>query len=128
MTETKLRFKDIFLSVGKTVRITEISFMAINVVRLINETVSIQTFSGLSQTITKVVTFLVDAILGLVIRTRITFDSGVVVSLDLNSAIIDNIVLYSAINDNINKESAIVDLSQFDSSVKEVMEFESVLK
>ena len=96
--------------------------------RAINETITIQAFSRATQKFTKAITFLVDAILGLVIRTRITFDSGIIESLDLNSAIIDNIVLYSAINDSINKESAIVDLSQFDSSVKEVMEFESVLK
>jgi len=128
MTETKLRFKDIFLSVGETVRITETSLFAINVVRLVNETITIQVFSGAIQKFTKTITFLIDAVLGLVIRTRISFDSGVVVSLDLNSAIIDNIVLESGINDIINKESTVVDLSQFNSSVKEVMEFESVLK
>ena len=96
--------------------------------KLIGETITIQSFGRITQKFTRTLTILVDAFIGKVLRTTISFDSAIVEVMSGNSAIINLFEGDSSVKDSHEGDSSIVESTEMDSSVITVMEFDSSVK
>ena len=128
ITETKFKLKTILIAVGETIGITEGLSRSLEILKMIAETITIQSFGKITQVFTRTLTFLVDALIGKILRTKIEFDSAIIDIFNGDSAIINLFEGDSSIVMSKEGDSAIINLTEVDSSVVIIMEFDSSVK